>query len=571
MSGWKQEFDALRAIGCAPGANEPDWVYQAEEAISFLSENERANFILIYAALPHAYIQAVLAPLDAFCPPDRQDLLRAYIRHDDTWHIEYSMSDGRRKMSFVEALSHPGAETLAGSDPLVFRRSFDGMRGFVTPIELSQKLVHCFGVHWMEERNAYCRLDDRGDIQDVIKVIRQRNDAADRDEIAVFVEADALAELMAVTNQALFRKFDFTRVRPGQFSGWGKIERFSGDTPDLAYEGGISGGEGSFVNGYQITRTRVTVGELIAKWEREDDPNSKRYETFKIHDWKNKRLIEVSCGPDGIVNYFTESDRPFEISPAFFRPEVLQRYKADPDKYEIRDRSINCRNAWTLKTYDINDDGQVHTYIGYLADLPYEEQQYWKLFNEWPKGPISKRAYQTDFEGNWDFDRDPLFELKRIVRDLDKSSPNWWKVRGEDLSGPVLYPATTSAKEWGDELLALDQLVVEGFVATELRGLAENLGVKVEKTWASLKLIEAVLIAAGIPEEEAVSVVAPLRDLHRHRSKVKGHAAAAERRALEKQAIAKHGSLRNHFRALVDECARAMDAITTALHAAEKS
>jgi len=72
-------------------------------------------------------------------------------------------------------------------------------------------------------------------------------------------------------------------------------------------------------------------------------------------------ITEISCNPTCLANYFTKSDLPFEISPAFFRPEVLLRYKSDPDKYELTIRSISCRDAWYLQTYDINDAGQVHT------------------------------------------------------------------------------------------------------------------------------------------------------------------------------------------------------------------
>jgi hypothetical protein len=52
---------------------------------------------------------------------------------------------------------------------------------------------------------------------------------------------------------------------------------------------------------------------------------------------------------------------------------------------------------------------------------------------------------------------------------------------------------TTSSKEWGDELLALDQMIVEGFVATELRKIAVLANVKIEISWGSLKLVQEIL------------------------------------------------------------------------------
>ena len=82
------------------------------------------------------------------------------------------------------------------------------------------------------------------------------------------------------------------------------------------------------------------------------------------------------------------------MSPAFFKSEVLHKYKADSAKFELTDRTISCRGAWHLTTYDVNEAGQVHTYVGYLGDLPYREQVYWQSFNEFPKGPLSEASGQ---------------------------------------------------------------------------------------------------------------------------------------------------------------------------------
>ena len=90
---------------------------------------------------------------------------------------------------------------------------------------------------------------------------------------------------------------------------------------------------------------------------------NRQYAAFTAVDWKNNVICEISCAPGATSNYFTRSDLPFEMSPVFFRPEVLLKYKADSDKYRLAGRSISCRGGWSLQTYDINDAGQVHTYL----------------------------------------------------------------------------------------------------------------------------------------------------------------------------------------------------------------
>jgi hypothetical protein len=305
-----------------------------------------------------------------------------------------------------------------------------------------------------------------------------------------------------------------------------------------------------------ILRPAVTVEQLIQEWKDEEDPKNRQYATFKIFDWKNKRQLETSCAPEFLSNYFERerTDKPFEISPAFFRPEVLLRFKSDPEKFELTDRTVGCRNAWYLKTYDINDAGQVHTYIGYLADFPYDEQLYWQSFNEWPKGPISKRAFENDFEGRFSSDYDPLDMIKYKIRQLDEKPPIWWKSRGDTLLDAARYPATDSVSEWGDEILALDQALVEGFLSKPLRKLVEDAGRTPGDGWQSIRLLQDLFEAGGRTLEEARAVMEPLATLHGLRSKLKGHGAPRDRAEAARHARTEHGTLRSHFTALAARC-----------------
>ena len=287
---------------------------------------------------------------------------------------------------------------------------------------------------------------------------------------------------MALTSTTLVVKFDFTRFIPGIFSGWGNGHaKYCDVSNDLFYYSQVILGNASYANGCIICRTSLTEDDLINEWKAEEDDTQKQYATFKIIDGKNKRLVETSCSPQHIVNYFTKSDFPWEISPAFFDLEVLVRFKNDPEKYSFFNKSISCRNAWNLKEYDINEVGQVHVYVGDLAKLPYKEQLYWKSFNERSKAGISKRAFENDILGEISSEEDPLDSLKATIAYLDESLPAWWKRRGPEMIDEVHYPATDSVTEWGDELLSLDQLLVEGFQVKSLRKVADSYGASYEK------------------------------------------------------------------------------------------
>jgi hypothetical protein len=558
----RQLYAELTIFGIMPsGAAGKEWLQNAErDTIKLLTEERELT--ILYASFRHLWIVCVLAPAMNLRRANKDDLYSARIGADQAWFMQRSWGGGQARRMFLEPPLEFGPDhPLHGAEPVVFRREFVGMSNFDAPIEISQKLVHSLGLHFLEDRNAFCRLNEEGDIEEVIYVFQDQGTGDFDSRACVLINSKILAEYMAVGEYSLFRKFDVTRYH--SFSEWDESERHF-DAPDIFYNSGKSGDPASYVHGGQVLRPAVTVEELIEQWKSSEDPSARRYETFLIHDWKNKRIVEWSSAPDQLSNYFEESEKPFEISPVYFRPDVLTKYKADPDKYDLRDRSITCRNSWYLKTYDLNDAGQVHTYIRYLQSLPFREQQHWKLYNEAPKGGLSRRAIENDFEGKWSTEEDPLESLRYVIETLDSNPPAWWSPRGSDLVRRVHYPVTTSSKEWADELQVLDQLVVEGFVATELRKIAVAVGVSVDTKWQSLKLIQEFLRARS--RVNADEIVEPLRRLHYLRSKVSGHH-TKERKTLEKDAFSQNGSLAAHFRALCRQCHEGFTTIIDELHA----
>ena len=544
------------------------WLGGAENSVDFLKSNCAREEMVLYASGPSVLIHGVLAPTSQVSPADQEDLMRDFIDPEASWCIERAYGGGEGHRIYLEPpLRTHRSESLVGGEKLVFRRRFQGVDEGPTPVEISQKLVHALDLYFVAERSAYCRLDARGDIEDVIRVIRF--DEADRQyDAIVTILAKDLTRYMVVTEMSLVFFFDFTRFIPSNFGGWDDLSRKEFRAPDLFYNCG-SGAGASYVNGRMICRPTVTVEDLIADWKRELDDGDRKYASFKIFDRKNNKHVETCCSPQHLSNYFQKSDLPWEISPAFFRPEVLHRFKADPEKFTMDDRSISCRGAWYLKSYDINDAGQVHAYIGDLAHLPYEEQIYWQSFNEWPKGPISKRAHQNDILGEFSTEYDPLNSIKRKVGLLDSAAPSWWKPRNEKLAEAARYPATDSVLEWGNEILALDQYLIEGFLDRPLRALIEARGGKTEPSWRSIRLLQAYLEVTGQAPEAAEAVVVPLKMLHNLRTPLRGHASATTKRAAEFEARKSFGTLRAHYTDLAGKCDRTLDAILKAFEIAD--
>lgn len=541
------------------------WLASAEQSVDYLRINSENDEIVIYASARSILIHGVLACKSKVTPPNIEDLEGSNIpMRNDCWRIQKSWIGGSGRNMYLEAPLSSSCTSFEGGEKLIFRRHFDGVTQGSSPIELSQKLIHSLDLHFLPERKAYCRLDSKGDIEDVIKVLQQNKESTwDSFDVVTILRKD-LDTFMALSDTCLVLKFDFTRVPRQGFAGWGEINRYRREHDDLFYHGGTCS-QGSFCNGAIVVRPNVSVDDLVRTWTEEENSSNREYATYKIYDRKNDVNIETSCAPNALSNYFQKSKLPWEISPAFFRPEVLHRFKADPEKYTLEDRSISCRNAWYLKTYDINEAGQVHTYIGYLADLPYDEQLYWQAFNEWPKATISQRAYQTDILGDWHHEYEPLSTLKHTISNMDKKPPTWWKPRGDGLSDAVRYPATDSVKEWADEILALDQYLVEGFLLKPLQSIAVVGGRTLEKSWASLRVLQEVLIANGCTETAAKDLILPLQKLHTLRTNVRGHASIEKKKKAELDARTNFGNLRTHFIQLVTDCDKAFTEIIRCL------
>ena len=451
--------------------------------MGFLKDNSTSERVVIYASAPHVLIHGVLAPLRNLNPPDQADLSHDFPTTDRGWMIQHAYGGGKGHRVWLEEPLADAGKTFKGGEKLVFWRSWAGRDR--DPNEISQKFAHSLEIHMVPERNAYCRLDELGDPIDVVSIYQEPGDDDRFGAAVVSITANDLWEYARLTRSGIVYFFDFTRYERG-FPGWSNLNRSKITDKDLFYDRAIDDGIGSFCRGRFIARPKISKREIVRRRKHSLDPK-RQYATFKAIDFRTGDKIEASSDPNKMASYFDKgSILPPQMSPVFFKSEVLHRYKVNPAKYVLTDRDISCKGAWHLKTYDVNSAGQVHTYLGYLGDLPYQEQLYWASMNEWPKAPISERAFQTDFKGEVATDYDSLVAVKRKVKRLDELAPIWWNPRGKAAADSVQYPAGDSDVDWAMELLRLDQLVVEGFLLKPLKEIVTGMGRHFEPEWQSL-------------------------------------------------------------------------------------
>ena len=290
--------------------------------IRFLNDNVSNEYIVLYASVQHLFVHGVMVPAAVATDRDIDDLLNWNGNPSDSW----SISAANRIMP---PLSTFGSRGIADGEQIVFLRSFSGLSNDQHYLEIWQKLLHALGLHHMRERKAWCRLDRHGDIEEVIKVLEKPAVRTEPGEFAVIVKRECLAEYAQMTDSFLLFMFDFiptTALATDFFGPENVLTKFPVRNADdsIYYRCREKNGNVIWIGGVQVCSVSVSDSEDVGA--------QRKYESFLALDWKSGEVREVSCSPEALSSYFTESPLPFGMSPAFFRPGSLVEIQGQQGK-----------------------------------------------------------------------------------------------------------------------------------------------------------------------------------------------------------------------------------------------
>jgi hypothetical protein len=411
---------------------------------------------------------------------------------------------------------------------------------------MNQEIVHLSELHWVHEKQAYCKIDRLGDILEVINITQTQ---VSGNKLSVITcEPDILEDYLFTSDSSLVRPFEFQiNRRNGEFADRNMADVVITDTPGFFYKRYIVD-KGVFLRGLQIIRlhnTRDFVLDRIMKGKQVED----KYVEFLARDIRDGQLKKISTNPEATCNYFNlkESDKPLELSPAFFRQEVLSKYKQDPDKYDLSDRFLNCRDAWTLRGLDFNNSGQIHTYICDLAAIPYEEQLYWLSYNEEPKDGLSERAIRNDFFAQWYSNDRPIDQIKATLRRWETERVGWWTLSISTEYAGFDYPLSENKQEWAKHFLELAKLIIEGLNLKYFKRILNQEGVNYSKEEAnqSITLLEKVLTVVSALNGPVH--LPNMREVQRLRTKLSAHISGKEAVEITQNALGEFGTYESHF------------------------
>ena len=532
-----------------------------EDILSFFKKEKLNDEIIIYTStsLPSSILlNSFFVPkpeVDSISDPLIQEILARDFYPYEPWVVNYTIpntentniEDYNFSLEEDSRVCSDKSKSISKYEGILFRRSFEGKYSQKQYIEISQKILHSQDLHYVHERKAFCKFDTLGEIVDHITVHYE-----DEKVIAVIAKREALDQFMAITNTSLIRIFDISRTLTN-FEVNEREPILIRDEENKIFCDGAYTLTASYLRGFQIIDCKEPKESVLKNIISLNTDGYKEYVKFLAHDWKNKLVSELSCDPQKLGNYFIKSEMPYETSPAFFKKDILLKYQNDPDKYTIDGRSINCRGAWHLKSYDINEEDQVHVYLIDLAQLPYQEQLYWKAYNEKPKGTISKRAFINDFEGEIYHDYDPLHNLKSQLKAMYTEGLSWFYNKDIKLIDEIHFLTTSSKKEWKQSITTLNILLVDNFNKQGLTKLAGASDIMVSKEYGSLKILREYLIKKEHEKDLVESIMCPLFELNDLRSNISSHSQSRGEELLD-NIIDNHGDLGKHFKHLIQSC-----------------
>jgi hypothetical protein len=514
-----------------------DWL-EGGDFIQFLEECDSRDDVLMYFNSLGDYKDSVFIT-SVFLKDEKKENFKS----PSNWVFEngwdwYEYHNGK-KVSRVIPKEQDDVE------PFYFIRSFDGrteMEG-KTYTDVYQKVIHILDLHFVPHKKAYCLYDDLGDIVEVIKYEETPNYkymAIKRKYLNIYLHACGLT---------LIKYFDCMRRGKDGFVDWKRTE---------VDKNGLKFTIGRDKDCLSMWGIKIVVKDPVVEEE-------EQYAEFKIYDFKNQKEIIYSCDPKGYCSYFNwnENDLPHDLAPAYFRPEVLNKYRNDPDKYTLHERHIDCK-GWWLKSYDINDEGLVHVYMVDIAKLPYEEQLYWKSYNvgvphSGRLGGISERAWTTDFEGKFPEGETLHQQLTRVVSELIQHQ--FWNIDARSLLNASI---DENSKTWGASVAGLYNVFIHRMQENKIKqALIADYGEKESdiKQLKSIALLKKLFGHKGL-DVKNLQVLDEVRNI---RNACDSHTNQAERNKLIDAAKTEHSSLQKHYESLVKRLLQTMTELQNVL------
>jgi len=223
--------------------------------------------------------------------------------------------------------------------PFTFLRQFDC--NIPDKFDIIQHFILYFNAFWVEDKLEYQATDEEGNNFTLIKCSKD----FDNDKELIKVDAHFLKDYLAVKKSALVRFHDHRRQSVEDISVF--LEQNTETYFRLDDE--MSFFQLDFKEGdYYKSMSSLMGKDLVLPYEEpishEFSIEKLKYVDFIISRDKNGKETKLTCNPRELRK---EKNLLF-YSPIYFKKQVLQKYYAEPNKYEICESNIFLPDYWRL-------------------------------------------------------------------------------------------------------------------------------------------------------------------------------------------------------------------------------
>ena len=324
----------------------------------YLSEKSKDGHVAFFSVLiPNAKVADAL----------KRDDWEFHIGDGKPQNIQFGLTEGR-----IEYFRYGNND---GIEPLVFFRDFDDVKPGYLEVSEEFRLYH--NLYYDPKSKKYLKINSDGLEEEVLIIGTD----------VVKVRLNEVRQFLAAKQMHLAVFFDVMRYSPASLGDLGlKQTRQYIEDDNTFYYIGVTPCDDSFGSGHK-SMSLMTGKKLILGCGRENcgiwpfDKEVEQYPGFIIGADEHGNQVKHTCNPEKLANYFGKNpNAPHYLTPVFFRPEVLAKYHADPQKYSIEDGYLRCASLWGMRIDNDHSD-HIVAWLGDLGrDLSEAEREYWRTF-----------------------------------------------------------------------------------------------------------------------------------------------------------------------------------------------
>ncbi|MFB3895796.1 MAG: hypothetical protein ACE14V_05785 [bacterium] len=370
--------------------------------------------------------------------------------------------------------------------------------------EISEEFRHYFNLYEDKKNNKLILIGDNGDDEEVILISENK----------IQIKLRLIKKYLTVKKMHLALLFDIFR------NSEKTIEELETEKCNKS----IKGRDFIYnINIYPQESPKImkSTGHLVGKkmisgWK-EFKPKDDKYVDFIIGINEDGQEILCTCDEDKLVDDSGKNEgAPSEITPVFFKRDVLAKYYSQPDKYSVNDGSLECLGYWKL-IIDNNHYKYIVVFLGELGGLPYKEQLYWQSFNVATQDSISRTAWLRNIAVQRvdPVKSDLYFKRKYRVLQQKWEERFGWKLfnplkKGDEHCFQTLrIPLTNEQKEFDEQVLSLVKVLIDSLNEASLeKGLEIE-----EKDAQGLDKLEAFILSKGFKFDTRFRYLRKLQDL----------------------------------------------------------